>query len=74
LVARFRKRDLSFELGRRITRSGGSVGIDYGYDAVSRLATLGQRFPATRNNLFQSFAYNPASQVASETKDNDAYA
>jgi hypothetical protein len=41
---------------------------------VSRLATLGQRFPATRNNLFQSFAYNPASQVASEAKDNDAYA
>jgi hypothetical protein len=59
---------------RRITRSGGSGGIDYGYDAVSRLATLGQRFPTTSNNLFQSFAYNPASQVASETKDNDAYA
>jgi hypothetical protein len=73
-------RGIQYELGtlsrapRRITRSGGSVGIDYGYDAVSRLATLGQRFPATGNNLFQSFVYNPASQVTSETKDNDAFA
>jgi RHS repeat-associated protein len=63
--------------GRRSTmnRGTGAVsGTDYLYDAASRLTSLAQRFAGTSANLTETFGYNPASQIATETRSNDAYA
>ena len=46
----------------------------YAYDPVGRLASLNQRFAGTNGNVTSGFGYNPASQITSETRDNDAYA
>jgi len=46
----------------------------WSYDGVSRLASLTHDFGGTANDLTKSFAYNPASQITSETRSNDAYA
>jgi RHS repeat-associated protein len=40
---------------------------------VSRLASLTHDLSGTGNDLTKTFAYNPASQVTSETRSNDAY-
>ncbi|HEX6377211.1 MAG TPA: RHS repeat-associated core domain-containing protein [Allosphingosinicella sp.] len=63
------------DLGRRtsLTRGNGTV-KSYGYDAVSRLSSLGEDLAGTSADLSQSFTYNPASQIASVTRSNDAYA
>lgn len=65
------------DLGRRtsVTFGNGSV-QSFGYDAVSRLSTLTNNLggSATTHDLTQTFAYNPASQIASATRSNDAYA
>jgi RHS repeat-associated protein len=60
--------------GRRLsdTRSGGST--SYGYDAVSRLASLSNGLPGTAGYVASTFAYNPASQIVTKTRSNDAYA
>lgn len=64
-------------LGRRtsVTFGNGST-QSFGYDAVSRLASLTNDLGggAATHDLTQSFAYNPASQIASTTRSNDAYA
>jgi RHS repeat-associated protein len=64
-------------LGRRtsVTFGNGSV-QSFGYDAVSRLSTLTNNLggSATTHDLTQTFAYNPASQITSVTRSNDAYA
>ena len=65
------------DLGRRtsVTFGNGSV-QSFGYDAVSRLSTLTNDLGggATTHDLTQTFAYNPASQIASVSRSNDAYA
>jgi RHS repeat-associated protein len=65
------------DLGRRtsVTFGNGSV-QSFGYDAVSRLSTLTNNLggAATTHDLTQAFGYNPASQIASVTRSNDAYA
>jgi RHS repeat-associated protein len=64
-------------LGRRSSITAGpsqSSSTAYGYDGVSRLSSLAQSFPGGTGNVTQTFAYNPASQVTSETRDNDGYA
>ena len=65
------------DLGRRtsVTFGNGSV-QSFGYDAVSRLSTLTNDLggAATAQDLTQAFSYNPASQIASVTRSNDAYA
>jgi RHS repeat-associated protein len=63
------------DLGRRtgLARGNGTV-TSYGYDAVSRLTSLGQDLGGTAYDLTLGFAYNPASQIASNTRSNDAYA
>lgn len=65
------------DLGRRtsVTFGNGSV-QGFGYDAVSRLATLTNNLggAATTHDLTQTFTYNPASQIASVVRSNDAYA
>jgi RHS repeat-associated protein len=53
---------------------GDTTSTTYGYDAVSRLSSLTHTFVSTANNLTKTFAYNPTSQIVSETRDNDGYA
>lgn len=62
-------------LGRRtsLTRGNGTV-TSFGYDGVSRLASLTQDLTGTAQDLTLGFGYNPASQIASNTRSNDAYA
>ncbi len=60
--------------GRRtsLTRGNGTV-TSYSYDNVSRLTELAQNLNGTANDLTLGFGYNPASQIASNTRSNDAY-
>lgn len=64
-------------LGRRssVTFGNGSV-QSFGYDAASRLSTLTNNLggSATTHDLTQTFTYNPASQIQSVARSNDAYA
>jgi RHS repeat-associated protein len=66
--------------GRRQASNQASSYTEYGYDSSSRIASLCQRFAGGTCNVTQpvtltaSFAYNPASQIVSETRDNDDYA
>lgn len=64
-------------LGRRtsVTFGNGST-QSFAYDAVSRLSTLANDLNGgtTTHDLTQSFTYNPASQIASAARGNDAYA
>jgi RHS repeat-associated protein len=46
----------------------------YTYDGSLRLTHVGQHFASNANNLEQGFGYNNASQLTSETRDNDAFA
>ncbi len=62
-------------LGRRSSVTfGNGVVQSYGFDAVSRLSTLGSDLSGSGNDQTASFAYNPASQIDSLTKSNDGYA
>jgi RHS repeat-associated protein len=62
-------------LGRRIriTR-GNSTTTSYSYDRISRLATLSHDLTATAHDVAASFGYNPASQITSWSRTNNAYA
>ncbi|WEK46400.1 MAG: hypothetical protein P0Y56_15530 [Candidatus Andeanibacterium colombiense] len=44
------------------------------YDAVSRMASLSLDPASTSQDASTTFNYNPASQIASSTRDNDTYA
>lgn len=59
--------------GDRAALSGG-VTTSYGYDAAGRLASLGHDLAGGTSDVGWAFAYTPASQLASATRDNDAYA
>ncbi|MEJ7777003.1 MAG: RHS repeat-associated core domain-containing protein [Sphingomicrobium sp.] len=64
------------DLGRRtsLTRGNGTT-TSYSHDPVSRLASLTQNLSGTANDLtIGSFTYNPASQIISQSRSNDAYA
>ncbi|HZG32422.1 MAG TPA: hypothetical protein VEZ59_04060, partial [Sphingopyxis sp.] len=65
------------DVGRRtsVTFGNGSV-QSFAYDAASRLDTLTNNLggSATTHDLVQSFTYNPASQIQSVARSNDAYA
>ncbi|MBX3564025.1 MAG: RHS repeat-associated core domain-containing protein [Sphingomonas sp.] len=62
-------------LGRRtgITRGNGTT-TAYTYDNVSRLASLSQDMSGSTYDFTHSFTYNPAGQIASNTRSNDLYA
>ena len=64
-------------VGRRssVTFGNGSV-QSFAYDAASRLDTLTNDLGggATTHDLTQTFTYNPAGQIASVSRSNDAYA
>ena len=63
------------QLGRRstLTRGDGSV-LSYSYDAVSRLSQLADNLVGTAYDQTLGFTYNPASQIAGNTRSNDVYA
>lgn len=64
-------------LGRAssVTFGNGSV-QSFGYDASQRLSTLTNNLggSATTHDLTQTFTYNPAGQIQSVARSNDAYA
>ena len=53
---------------------GNGVVQGFTFDPVSRLATHSNDLASTANDLTQTFAYNPASQIGSVTRSNDLYA
>ncbi|WP_430445273.1 RHS repeat domain-containing protein [Sphingorhabdus contaminans] len=61
--------------GLRKTLTGG-VPTGYGYDPVGRLASIGHDLggAATTHDVNYAFTYNPATQLATQTRTNDAYA
>ncbi len=62
-------------LGRRtVLNRGNSTETDYAYDSVSRLTTLTNNLAGTAQDVTTTFAFNPAGQIASSMRDNDAYA
>jgi RHS repeat-associated protein len=63
------------DLGQRtsLTRGNGTV-TSYAFDAASRLDTLTQNLAGTAQDLTLGFDYNPARQITSNTRSNDAYA
>jgi YD repeat-containing protein len=60
--------------GRRtsLTRGNGTV-TTYVYDAASRLQTLSLDLAGTAHDVAFGFAYNPARQIVTNTRSNDAY-
>jgi RHS repeat-associated protein len=63
------------DLGRRtsLTRGNGTV-KSYAYDSASRLSQLSEDLAGTAHDQALGFSYNPASQIAQNTRSNDAYA
>ena len=64
------------DLGNRtsLTRGTGTA-TSYTYDLVSRLTVLNQDLAGTASDLLiRNIAYNPASQITSLNRTNDAYA
>jgi RHS repeat-associated protein len=59
--------------GRRTNTNRASSHTGYAYDGVGRLSSLNQRFAGGAGNANESFGYNPASQIITHAKDNDAY-
>lgn len=61
-------------LGRRtsMTRGNGTV-TSYTHDGASRLTSLTQDLAGTGYDLSLGFTHNPASQIESTTRSNDAY-
>lgn len=53
---------------------GNGVVQNFGFDAVSRLASLSNELSGTTNDLAATFGYNPASQIASTERTGDTYA
>jgi RHS repeat-associated protein len=61
--------------GRRtsLTRGNGTVTY-FGYDPVSRVSSLSHDLAGTSVDVSTTFTYNPASQLRSWIRNNDAYA
>lgn len=49
-------------------------GVTYGWDAVGRLTSQADAFAGGTGNVGWTFGHSPASQIATETRDNDSYA
>lgn len=62
-------------LGRRTTLSrGNGTTTSYNYDSISRVSSFSQDLSGATHDLsVSSIAYNPASQIISLTRSNDAY-
>jgi RHS repeat-associated protein len=55
-----------------LTRGNGTV-TAYNFDPVSRLSQLTHDLGGTTHDVTTAFTYNPASQIASSTRNNDIY-
>ena len=53
---------------------GAGSSATYGWDDAGRLTGQTDAFAGGTGNVGWTFGYNPASQITSETRDNDAYA
>lgn len=63
------------DLGRRTSLTFGNGAVQgYGFDAVSRLNSLTSNLSGTSSDQTQTFSFNPASQISSVTRSNDAFA
>jgi RHS repeat-associated protein len=47
--------------------------VDYGYDAIGRLVSQTDAFTGGAGNITFGFTYNPASQIRTHSRSNDAY-
>jgi RHS repeat-associated protein len=52
----------------------GAIATAYGYDPIGRLSTLANTMGGSSYNNQWTFAYNPAAQIVSMTRSNDAFA
>ena len=63
------------DLGRRTSRTRGNGTVkSYAYDAASRLSSMGEDIASTTADLTLAFTYNPAAQIATNTRSNEVYA
>lgn len=61
--------------GLRATQNGRySQYAAFGYDPAGRLNGLGHNFLGSGNDVAFTYGYTPASQIAQQTRNNDAYA
>jgi RHS repeat-associated protein len=60
--------------GRRSGLSFNGTATSYGYDGVSRVASISHDLAGTSRDQSSSLAYNPSSQIVTRTISNDAYA
>lgn len=51
-----------------------ALATSYGYDGVSRLASIGHTFAGGGNNITMTFGYNAADQITRLSRSNDSYA
>jgi hypothetical protein len=65
--------DAAGRVAGTISRANGAA-TSYSFDPVSRLSQLVQNPAGTTNDVTLGFTYNPASQIASNTRSNDVYA
>lgn len=57
-----------------IARYSSAIDQSFGYDPVGRLSSLGFSQGASSSNVSWTFTRNPASQILTELRTNDAYA
>jgi RHS repeat-associated protein len=63
------------DLGRRVSITrGNGVSTIFGYDSISRLASLSHNLAGTAGDVAWTYSLNPADQLTSVSRDNDAYA
>ncbi|MGY4397339.1 RHS repeat-associated protein [Sphingomonas sp. UYAg733] len=60
--------------GRRVGSGRAGVATTYGYDPVSRLASIADDLAGTASDVTSTFGYSPASQMISKARGNTAYA
>ncbi len=60
--------------GRVGSQTRGAVTTTLGYDTVSRPTSWADDLAGTTSDVTSTFAYNPASQIVTKTRSNDAYA
>jgi len=60
--------------GRLWSQTRGAVTTTLSYDGISRPTTWADDLAGTTSDVTSTFAYNPASQIVTKTRSNDAYA
>ncbi|MBO9707336.1 MAG: RHS repeat-associated core domain-containing protein [Caulobacter sp.] len=56
------------------SRTNGAAVSSYGFDGIGRLTSLGHDLAWTGSDVTWTFGYNPASQLTTSSRNNDAYA